>query len=60
MPAVFAQAGYVLGILTILFLAFVSYVQTTFLIETMANANFVRRFQSTPTKGNELSEQSNT
>lgn len=44
MPAVFADAGYVLGIIAIVFLCFISYIQTTFLIESMANANFVKKF----------------
>ncbi|XP_075676151.1 transmembrane protein 104 homolog isoform X2 [Dermatophagoides pteronyssinus] len=43
MPAVFANAGYLSGILCLAILCLISYVQTTFLIETMANANFIKR-----------------
>jgi len=43
MPAVFAKAGYVVGVFVVAALCFMSYIQVTFLIEAMANANFVKR-----------------
>lgn len=48
LPAVFANAGWILGLLVIAFLAFISYMTVTFVIETMACANAVvywRRLQ---------------
>ena len=45
MPAVFENAGYISGIICLTLLCLISYVQTTFLIESMANANFVKRMQ---------------
>ncbi|KAI2798317.1 hypothetical protein BLOT_014977 [Blomia tropicalis] len=43
MPAVFAKAGWLIGIFVITILCFVSFIQVTFLIEAMANANFTTK-----------------
>ena len=40
MPAVFAQAGWLLGLIILTVLCVISFIQLTFLVETMANANF--------------------
>lgn len=48
LPAVFAKAGWCLGLILIVVLAFISYMTVTFVIETMACANAVihwRRLQ---------------
>ncbi|KAI2802454.1 hypothetical protein RDWZM_009913 [Blomia tropicalis] len=45
MPAVFAEAGYIVSILVISALCFISYIQVTFLVESMANANFIDSFK---------------
>lgn len=48
LPAVFAKAGWLLGLILITVLAFISYMTVTFVIETMACANAVihwRRLQ---------------
>lgn len=48
LPAVFAKAGWCLGLILIIVLAFISYMTVTFVIETMACANAVihwRRLQ---------------
>ncbi|KPM09434.1 hypothetical protein QR98_0079700 [Sarcoptes scabiei] len=45
MPIVFNQAGYLSGFICLTLLCLISYIQTTFLIESMANANFVRKMQ---------------
>ena len=50
MPAVFQQAGYITGVIVVAALCFISYIQVTFLVETMANANFVARFKSHKSK----------
>lgn len=39
LPAVFAQAGWFLGLFLIIMLAFVGFVTVTFIVETMACAN---------------------
>ncbi|XP_043289245.1 transmembrane protein 104 homolog [Venturia canescens] len=41
LPAVFSRAGWVLGLLVILILAFISFITVTFVIETMASANAI-------------------
>lgn len=51
MPSIFAQAGYLFGILVICFLCFISYVQVTFLIEAMANANFHEKIRDLLSSG---------
>lgn len=48
LPAAFAKAGWCLGLVLIIVLAFISYMTVTFVIETMACANAVihwRRLQ---------------
>lgn len=39
LPAVFAQAGWFLGLLLVITLAFVGFITVTFIIESMACAN---------------------
>ncbi|XP_033221519.1 transmembrane protein 104 homolog isoform X1 [Belonocnema kinseyi] len=48
LPAVFSRAGWMLGLIVILVLAFISFVTVTFVIEVMASANAIviwRRIQ---------------
>lgn len=41
LPSVFAKAGWLLGFVVIIFLAFMSYITVTFVIESMACANAI-------------------
>ena len=45
LPLAFSDAGYVLGILLLLMLAFMSYVTATFMVEAMATANACYKHQ---------------
>lgn len=46
LPAVLAKAGWLLGLVVIIFLAFMSYITVTFVIETMACANAIIHWNS--------------
>lgn len=49
LPAVFAKGGWLLSLILIIFLAFVSFITVTFIIETVACANatlFWKRIQT--------------
>lgn len=41
LPSAFAKAGWLLGLIVIAILAFISYMTVTFVIETMACANAI-------------------
>lgn len=43
-PAVFQSSGYILGLVVLVLLCFISYITLTFLVESMSNANFVKKF----------------
>ena len=45
LPKAFSMAGVLLGTLLLVFLAFMSFMTTTFMIEAMANANAYSRYQ---------------
>ncbi|KAM5125436.1 transmembrane protein 104-like [Mantella aurantiaca] len=45
MPKAFAHAGWLVSLILIIFLAFMSYMTTTFVIEAMAAANARLRFK---------------
>ena len=45
LPKAFSLAGLVLGTLLLIFLAFMSFMTTTFMIEAMASANAYVRYQ---------------
>ena len=45
LPKAFSMAGVVLGSLLLVFLAFMSFMTSTFMIEAMANANAYARYQ---------------
>lgn len=42
MPHVFAEAGWLMGLVIITVLCFMSFVQLTFIVEALANTNFVK------------------
>lgn len=45
LPAVFAKAGWLLGLILICVLAIISYITVTFVIETMACANAINHWR---------------
>ncbi|KAF4519215.1 hypothetical protein B566_EDAN015321 [Ephemera danica] len=52
LPSAFARAGWAWGLSVIIVLAFMSYVTTTYVVESMAAANAIRKLQ----KQNEMTE----
>lgn len=53
LPKAFSMAGVVLGTLLLVFLAFMSFMTTTFMVEAMASANAYARYKARtePAKG---------
>ena len=50
MPNVFSKAGYVLGLFVMTALCFISYIHLTFVVEALANANFMKAIEKSKEK----------
>lgn len=47
LPSVFKASGWLLGVLVLILLAFISYITVTFIIESIACANAIKKWQNT-------------
>ena len=46
LPAAFSKAGWLLGTISIIFLAFMSFINTTYILECMACANAILKWRN--------------
>lgn len=60
LPKAFSMAGFVLGSILLVFLAFMSFMTATFMIEAMANANAYVRYQTRKESREEKTQRSRT
>jgi amino acid permease len=52
MPAAFANSGWLISLVVVILLCFISYITTTFVIESMSSANAIIKYQKSKSIGN--------